>query len=137
MLKSETAAKNKLTPPKEMTDKTETAKDTTEDNSVLKKNTRTKDFISPQNLQRSKSGRIPLFPHPLRRNQYQALFGKHPRSRTRDIAVVPVAKTSKITPINLKIPNELKNQLSKKYRTLLPSTKLSGEFLKIFCDLAR
>ncbi|GFY57485.1 hypothetical protein TNIN_423691 [Trichonephila inaurata madagascariensis] len=46
-LKSEIAAKNKLTPPKEMIDKTETAKDATEDKSVPRKNTRTKDFISP------------------------------------------------------------------------------------------
>ncbi|GFY75721.1 hypothetical protein TNIN_175721 [Trichonephila inaurata madagascariensis] len=40
-------AKEKLTPPKEMTDKTVTDKDTTGDNSAPRKNTRTKDFISP------------------------------------------------------------------------------------------
>ncbi|GFS44536.1 hypothetical protein TNIN_447721 [Trichonephila inaurata madagascariensis] len=53
-LKSEIAAKNKLTPPKEMIDKTETAKDATEDKSVLRKIPRPWIFISPQNLQEAK-----------------------------------------------------------------------------------
>ncbi|GFY78034.1 hypothetical protein TNIN_92161 [Trichonephila inaurata madagascariensis] len=134
-LKSETAAKNKLTPPKEMIDKTETAKDTTEDNSVLRKNTRTKDFISPTKFAKKQkvAENDPIGASaPIKiANQYQALAGNSTIPDP-DIAVVPVA-TRKLPPINLKFQTNYKpivKEISQKFPT--SSTKLSGEFLKIF-----
>ncbi|GFS58515.1 hypothetical protein TNIN_45381 [Trichonephila inaurata madagascariensis] len=104
ILKSE-IAKKKPTPPKEMIDKTVTDKDTTEDNSVPRK--------------------TPIA------NQYQALAGNSTIPDP-DIAVVPVA-TRKLPPINLKFQTNYKpivKEISQKFPT--SSTKLSGEFLKIF-----
>ncbi|GFY75723.1 nucleic-acid-binding protein from transposon X-element [Trichonephila inaurata madagascariensis] len=135
MLKSETAAKNKLTPTKEMIDKTEIAKDTTEDNSVPRKNTLTKDFISPTKFAKKQkvAENDPIGgPAPIKiTNQYQALAGNSTIPDP-DIAVVPVA-TRKLPPINLKFQTNYKpivKEISQKFPT--SSTKLSGEFLKIF-----
>ncbi|GFY58485.1 nucleic-acid-binding protein from transposon X-element [Trichonephila inaurata madagascariensis] len=134
-LKSEIAAKNKLTPPKEMIDKTETAKDATEDKSVLRKNTRTKDFISPTKFAKKQkvAENDPIGASaPIKiANQYQALAGNSTIPDP-DIAVVPVA-TRKLPPINLKFQTNYKpivKEISQKFPT--SSTKLSGEFLKIF-----
>ncbi|GFY76800.1 nucleic-acid-binding protein from transposon X-element [Trichonephila inaurata madagascariensis] len=134
-LKSEIAAKNKLTPPKEMIDKTETAKDTTEDKSVVKKITRTKDFVSPTKFakkQKVAENDSVGATAPIKiANQYQALAGNSSIPDP-DIAVVPVA-TRKIPPINLKFQTNYKpivKEISQKFPA--SSTKLSGEFLKIF-----
>ncbi|GFY67770.1 hypothetical protein TNIN_246681 [Trichonephila inaurata madagascariensis] len=130
ILKSE-IAKKKPTPPKEMIDKTVTAKDATEDNSVPRKNTRTKDFISPTKFAKKQkvAENDPIGASaPIKiANQYQALAGNSTIPDP-DIAVVPVAR--KFTPINLNFPKRTTNQLLKKYRKIPSSTKLSGEFLK-------
>ncbi|GFY77690.1 hypothetical protein TNIN_429091 [Trichonephila inaurata madagascariensis] len=140
MLKSETTAKNKLTPPKEMIEKTEIAKDTTEDNSAPRKNTRTKDFISPTKFAKKQkvAENDPIgAPAPIKiANQYQALAGNSTIPDP-DIAVVPVA-TRKLPPINLKFQTNYKpivKEISQKFPT--SSTKLSGEFLKIFATSPR
>ncbi|GFY62692.1 hypothetical protein TNIN_178601 [Trichonephila inaurata madagascariensis] len=134
MLKSETTAKNKLTPPKEMIDKTETTKDTTEDNSVPRKNTRTKDFISPTKFAKKQkvAENDPIGASaPIKiANQYQALVETDdPGSGYRSGASCP----RKLPPINLKFQTNYKpivKEISQKFPT--SSTKLSGEFLKIF-----
>ncbi|GFY41239.1 nucleic-acid-binding protein from transposon X-element [Trichonephila inaurata madagascariensis] len=128
-------AKEKPTPPKEMIDKTITDKDTTEDNSVPRKNTRTKDFISPTKFAKKQkvAENDPIGASaPIKiANQFQALAGNSTIPDP-DIAVVPVA-TRKLPPINLKFQTNYKpivKEISQKFPT--SSTKLSGEFLKIF-----
>ncbi|GFS37223.1 hypothetical protein TNIN_172061 [Trichonephila inaurata madagascariensis] len=107
-LKSE-IAKERLTPPKEMIDKTVTDKDTTGDNSVPRKNTRTKDFISPTKFAKKQkvAENDPIGASaPIKiANQFQALFGKQtiPDPISQWCRCHP-----KITPINLKFQTNYK-----------------------------
>ncbi|GFY63913.1 hypothetical protein TNIN_496821 [Trichonephila inaurata madagascariensis] len=111
-----------------MKDKTETAKDTTEVKSVVKKNTRTKDFVSPTKFAKKakvvENDSVGATHHQIA-NQYQALAGNSTLPDP-DITVVPVA-TRKIPPINLKFRTNYKpivKEISQKFPT--SSTKLSG-----------
>ncbi|GFY60427.1 nucleic-acid-binding protein from transposon X-element [Trichonephila inaurata madagascariensis] len=134
-LKSEIAAKNKPQPPKEKKDKTEAVKDTTEDKSVVKKNTRTEDFVSPTKFakkQKVVENDSVGATAPIKiANQYQALAGNSTLPDP-DITVVPAA-AQKIPPINLKFRTNYQ-PIVKKISQKFPAsnTKLSGEFLKIF-----